>query len=403
MNSFSLIPLNLGIFMLSGLFFGLLASRLGLPRVAAYVIAGMIFSPDLLGNRLNIEVGPWAEPLTTVALGIIAYLIGGSITAKQIQKMGKIVLGTALGESLGAVLFVFCALMLLASDKVGITTFQMALAFAAIATSTAPAGTIAVLHQYRASGPVSSILLGVVALDDALGIIVFSLVLVVTTGETLSAKLGLATFEIGGALVLGAFAGWGLKEFATRVHTREMRLPLVFGGILLSVGLAEIWRLSPLLTAMAMGFSSRYFLGSSGDRLVEPIEFLEELVFIIFFTIGGAHFEIKVFFQHLDLIGIYFIARIIGKYVGASLGAMISGAPPPVTRWLGLGLVPQAGVAIGLVLTLSHKPVFHDVATMMVNVILATTLLFELVGPLAAYFALRGAGEFGVKRKRRKF
>jgi len=403
MDSLSLITLYLGILMLSGLFFGLIASRLGLPRVAAYVIAGMIFSPDLLGSTLNLKVGDWAEPLATVALGIIAYLIGGSITAKQIQQMGKTVLGTALSESFGAVLFVFCSMMLLASDKAGITTFQMALAFAAIAASTAPAGTIAVLHQYRASGPVSSVLLGVVALDDALGIVVFSLVLVVITGETLSAKLGLAALEICGALVLGAFAGWGLKEFASRIHKREMRLPLVFGAILLSVGLAEIWRLSPLLTAMAMGFSSRYFLGFSGDQLVEPIEFIEELVFIIFFTLGGAHFEINVFFQHMDLIGIYFIARIIGKYVGASLGAMISGASPPVIRWLGLGLVPQAGVAIGLVLTLGHKPAFHDVATMMVNVILATTLLFELVGPLAAYFALRGAGELGVKRKRRKF
>ena len=190
MDSLSLITLYLGILMLSGLFFGLIASRLGLPRVAAYVIAGMIFSPDLLGSTLNLKVGHWAEPLATVALGIIAYLIGGSITAKQIQQMGKTVLGTALSESFGAVLFVFCSMMLLASDKAGITTFQMALAFAAIAASTAPAGTIAVLHQYRASGPVSSVLLGVVALDDALGIVVFSLVLVVITGRNVKCETG---------------------------------------------------------------------------------------------------------------------------------------------------------------------------------------------------------------------
>lgn len=403
MDSLSLITSNLGLLMLSGLFFGLIASRLGLPRVAAYVIAGMVFSPDLLGNRLNFEVGLWAEALTTVALGIIAYLIGGSITAKQIQRMGKIIFGTALGESLGAVLFVFGALLLIAPDIVGITTFQMALAFAAIAATTAPAGTIAVLHQYRACGPVSSTLLGVVALDDAFGIIFFSLILVATTGETLSTNLGLAVLEIGGALLSGACAGWGLKKLGNHIHARELRLPLVFGGILLLLGMAEIWRLSPLLAVMAMGFSSRYFLGASGDRLFAPVEYLEELVFIIFFTIAGAHFEIKVFLQHLDLVVIYFIARIIGKYIGASLGAIITGASRPVIRWLGLGLIPQAGVAIGLALTLSHKPAFHDVATMIVNVILATTLLYEVVGPLAVYFALQRAGEFGVKRERRKF
>jgi Kef-type K+ transport system membrane component KefB len=403
MDSFSSIILNLGLLMLSGLFFGAIASRFGLPRVVAYVLAGMVFSPDLLGRRLNFEVGLWAESLTLVALGIIAYLVGGSITAKQVQRMGKIIFGTALGESLGAVLFVFGALLLIAPDNFGVTPFQLALAFAAIAATTAPAGTIAVLHQYRASGPVSSALLGVVALDDAFGIIFFSLALVVTTGETLGANLGLAVFEIGGALALGACAGWGLKQFGSNIHARELQLPLIFGAILLLIGMAQMWQLSPLLAVMAMGFSSRYFLSASGDRLFAPVEYLEELVFIIFFTIAGSHFEMKVFLQHLDLVVAYFSARILGKYVGASLGAMATGASQPVVRWLGLGLIPQAGVAIGLALMLSHKPAFHDVAAMVVNVILATTLFYEITGPLAVYFGLRKAGEFGVKRERRKF
>ena len=161
---------------------------------------------------------------------------------------------------------------------------------------------------------------------------------------------------------------------------------------MLVIGLAQMWHFSALLAAITLGFSARFFLRSAGDRLFAPIEYFEELVFILFFTIAGAHFQPAVFLHHLDLIFVYFIARIAGKVAGASLGARICNAPAPVVRWLGLGLVPQAGIAVALALTLSHVPTFKDAGTLIVNVILATTLMYELLRPFLTWYALKQAG-----------
>jgi len=394
--------LYLGLLLVCGLLFGVIASRFQLPRVAAYVIAGMLFSPDLLGRIIHTGAGEWSETLTTTALGIIAYLIGGSITMQQLLRMGKMIVGSALGESFGAVLVVFLAVFFLIPDIGGVSVLQLALAFAAIAASTAPAGTVAVLHQYRAHGPLSTTLLGVVALDDALGIIFFSVIMVIVAGESWGHGLVVASREIGGALILGAVTGGLLARAGKHIRQGGMRLPMVLGSILLVIGVAEAWKLSPLLSAMSLGFSSRFFLKASGDRLFAPVEYLEEMVFIIFFTLAGAHFEFSVFLSHFDLILIYFFARIIGKLAGASIGAQISGAPKTIVYWLGPGLIPQAGVAVGLALTLSHQPIFHEVSIVIVNVILATTLLYEVLGPFAARLALERSGELGIKRNRGK-
>lgn len=398
MDAISPITLNLGLLLLAGLLFGYIASRYNLPRVAAYVIAGMIFSPDFLGRFEWINIGSWAVPLTTTALGIIAYMIGGSITLKQLRLSGRVLFFSAIGESLGAVLCVLAAFWIILPDTYALSVVQMALAFAAIAATTAPAGTIAILHQYRARGPVSNTLLGVVALDDAIGIILFSLMMVVEVGGSLTLSLGTVVLEIFGALALGTLIGRILTKFGKRFRQGGLLLPVVLGHIFLTLGLAEILNLSPLLATMALGFSARYFSGAAGGRMFAQVEYFEELVFLIFFTLAGAYFEIAVFSGNIGLILVYFLARIIGKIGGVALGAAAAGASKPVVRWLGLCLVPQAGVAVGLALILSHEPAFKEVSTLIVNVILATTLLNEVLGPIAAKFALGKAKELGVKR-----
>ncbi len=398
MEAISPITLNVGLLLVSGLFFGSIASRYNLPRVAAYVIAGVIFSPDLLGRSSLIEIGPWSEPLTATALGVIAYLIGGSISLRQLERTGKMIFGSALAEATGAVLCVFAALSLTLADVYGISVLKLSLAFAAMAATTAPAGTIAVLHQYRARGPLTNTLLGVVAFDDAIGIILFSLMMVVTVGESLASSLEKAALEIFGALALGFLMGHILTKFASRFHQGGLLLPAVLGHILLVLGVAGVFNFSPLLACMALGFAARYFCKAAGDRMFVQVEYFEELVFLIFFTVAGAHFDIRVFWGHWGLVLIYFIARIIGKIVGAAAGSALAGAPGNVVRWLGFGLIPQAGVAVGLALSLSHQPAYREVSTMIVNVILATTLLYEVLGPVCTRFALEKAGELGTER-----
>ena len=169
---------------------------------------------------------------------------------------------------------------------------------------------------------------------------------------------------------------------------------------MLVVGIAELLQGSPLLAAMALGFVTRQLSGASGSRLSAPLEYLEETVFVVFFTLAGAHFDSSVFLQVPGLAALYLIARITGKVVGAAVGASLVGAPASVVHWLGLALVPQAGVAVGLALSLSHNPDLHEAATPILTCILATTLVYEILGPFAARFALARAGELGVKRKR---
>jgi len=394
--------LFLGLLIIGGLGAGLVASRYGLPRIAAYVLVGVLFSERLLGGALGLAVGEWTEPLTSTTLGMIAYLIGGSITVPQIRRMGKVIIGSAFGEAVGAAVFVFVVVLLLGPRIADIPPVQTALALGAIAASTAPAATIAVLHEYRARGPLTTTLLGVVAIDDAIGVILFSLMLVASVGESLTTTLGSALLSLAGALVLGLVAGKGLALGGRRVRRAALRLPLVLGAILLVLGLAELGGLSSLLAAMATGFFARFFSGATADRLFAPIEFLEEAIFVVFFTVAGAHFDPSVFSDHGVLIAAYFVARIVGKILGAWIGARLSGAPEVVVRWLGIGLVPQAGVTIGLALALSQVPAFSAGGQTIVNVILGTTVLYEIIGPLATRMALQRAGELRTKREMKR-
>jgi Kef-type K+ transport system membrane component KefB len=396
------IHMVLGVLLLTGLLLGLLASRFELPRVAAYVIAGMLFSPSLLGGWLGIRVGDWAQPLTTAALGVIAYLIGGSITVAQLRRTGRMILGSTLGESLGAALVVFLAMLLvLPGHLAGVPAVMLALAFGAIAAPTAPAATIAVLHQYRARGPLSSTLLGVVALDDAVGVILFAVISALSAATSLAAGLGGAVAEIVGSVLLGLGAGVLISRLARHL-IRDLRLPLIVAAILLTIGVADRMGISPLLAAMALGFSARAGLGAAGDRLFAPVEYLEELVFLIFFTVAGALFDPRVLASNAWLVVVYYAARVLGKFAGAAIGGRLSGAPPVVCRWLGLALIPQAGVAVGLALALSQYPPFRPVSDIVVNVILGSTLLTAVTGPLAMRLALKRAAEISVDKMKMK-
>jgi Kef-type K+ transport system membrane component KefB len=385
--------LLLGLLLLSGLFSGQIVSKLGIPRVAAYVLVGTIFSPEFLGYYFQTNFNDWSQPLTHIALSIIAFIIGGSITLGQLQRMGKSMVGIALGESLGAMMMVFLGVMIFVPPLAGIPSISIALAFAAISATTAPAGTIAVLHQYRAKGLLSTTLLGVVALDDALGMIFFSVVMALISGGSIEQNIEIALFEIGVAVTLGIITGWVLAKIASYVQQKNMLLPLTLGSILMITGLAEMFHFSALLSAMALGFSSRLFLYSAGDKLFGSIDFLEETVFLFFFTIAGTHFHSFVFLQHIDLIVVYFFARIGGKIIGSALGAKITKAPILVTCWLGFALIPQAGVAVGLALTLTFHKEFKDISIIILNVIIATTLIYEFIGPLTTRLALAKAGE----------
>jgi Kef-type K+ transport system membrane component KefB len=383
--------LNLGLLMTTGLLFSLIAAHFKLPRIALYALAGLIWSPDLLGGVLGLQPGLWSESVTACALALVAYLIGGSVTAKQLKKLGKTILFCTFGEVVGAAVFVFVVVAFFLSGQPD--ALLLASALAVLAASTAPAATVAVIHEYRSHGPLTTTLLGVVAMDDVVGIVLFSLFLVWSTGIAMTQVFTSAALEIGGALLLGAVMGWCLAFLGHRVRNPHFFLPMVLSAILLSQGLAEIGHCSPLLTAMALGFFARATFKSGGERLLAPVEYLEELVFLVFFTLAGAHFDLGVLEAGFELVVIYVIARVMGKMLGSNLAARFISAPSTVRSYLGFGVIPQAGIAIGLALSLLSHPVFADSGLLIVNVILASTLILELIGPFATRFALQRAGE----------
>jgi Kef-type K+ transport system membrane component KefB len=384
--------LIIGLLLVTGLLFGLLASKLKIPRIAMYALAGLLWSEDLLGGYFGFEISSWSGQLTNLALAIIAYTIGGSVTKHQLSQMGKTITLCTLGESLGAAVVVFIAVLLYQPD-ITEPVWILALILGGLAATTDPAVVVAVIHQYRTKGPVTNASLGVAALDDVFGIILFSILLVFVTGTSLSDAFISSLVEIVGALILGFIMGSLLAYFGDKVKNQRFFLPMVFSTILLSQGLAELLHFSPLLTAMTIGFSARSFYLAAGDRLFAPVEFLEELVFIIFFTLAGAYFQFSVFQSGLDLVWIYVLTRIIGKIVGINLVALFVQTPVTIRRYLGLSVVPQAGVAIGLALSLVQHETFHDLGLLAINTVLASSLIYEIAGPFVTRIALQKAGE----------
>lgn len=388
--------LLIGLLLLTGLTLGVLGSHFfNMPRVVGYILAGILFAPEFLGGSLGAEATEWTRPLVTVALGIIAYLIGGAATVTQLRHLGWTIVTATLGKVGGSFLAVLLGLLLMVAILPELPGWPLALLLAAIATATAPAAIVAIIHQYRARGPLTTALLGMVALDDALGLVVFSLALAAVDSSGFAAAIPTAIWEIAAAVGFGMAGGFALERITRKLAEQELQLVALIGGIILLTGLADAWHFSPLLAAMTLGFSSRLFGGAFPEPLFQPVEQLQEVVFVLFFTFAGMHFEPAVVIGHAGLIALYFLLRAGGQIIGSMGGARIVGAPRVISHNVGLGMLPQGGVAIGMALLLTGIPHLEASATLIVNIVTASTLLTETLGAVAVRFGLRQAGELG--------
>lgn len=275
---------------------------------------------------------------------------------------------------------------------------SLALLLAAIATTTAPAAIVAIIHQYRARGPLTTALLGIVALDDAIALIIFSLVLASLQSSGFNAAIPALIWEIGAAIGFGMLGGLLIERIARHLP-EELRLVALLGGIILLTGLAQTWDFSPLLTAMALGFSARLFGGAHSEPLFRPLEKLQEVVFVLFFTFAGLHFNLSVILGNAGLVLLYFLLRAGGQILGALIGAKLAGAPKVISHNVGLVMLPQGGVAIGMALLLASVAGLEDVALLVINIITASTILTETLGALGTRYGLDRAGELGAASK----
>ena len=388
------ILLSIAIALAAGLAVSRLIRLIHLPNVTAFLIAGLLIGPSVLGI-LTEEATLALDSFTTVALGFIAYSIGGEFKLSYLKEIGVRPIVITLFEGLTAAVAVFGVMWALGFD------LALCLALGAIATATAPAATLMVVRQYKAKGPVCATLLPVVAMDDALCLMCFSICSAIaaalTSGQEMSAwvMLGKPLLEIVGALALGTAIGFVEIICSRFFRSRGNKLALSIACVMLGVGLCEMWGLSSLLVCMMIG-AVMINLASDRSVLVEQCDRFTPPLFLLFFVLSGANLDLSILPQVGLLGAVYLLSRAAGKWAGASIGASLTKCEPNVRKYLGLTLLPQAGVAIGM----AHmsSTVLPAYGPQINAVVLCATLLYELVGPVITKVALTRAGEISGER-----
>lgn len=382
--------LVLGVLGLGGLLLGEVLHKLRVPAISGYLLLGLLLGPAALGV---LDAGQLAglEHLSELALGLIALTVGLEFEWRHLRELGVTVLVLASVAAAGALLAVLLGVGLYTGD------WSLALLLAAIATATAPAATFLTIAEYKAAGPLCDTTKMVVALDDALGIAIFALALTVAElvgGEASAASvwegLGLAAWELVGSPLLGFGIGLLLSRLSLRL--RRWSIPVLLSGTLLAVGVAHTLHLSALLTCMAVG-AALVNTNPRGTRELEGLEPAFDVIYVLFFALAGASLHLDSLASVGVLGALYIGLRAAGKYGGASLGSLLTRQPRAVTANLGLTLMPQAGVAVGMAMICRDRmPASADTIT---TVVLAGVLVFELIGPLCTRVAIFRANEAG--------
>ena len=379
-----------------GLLFNRIAKKVGLPNVTGYLVAGLIIGGSLL-KIIPFEMVDSLNSIVTVALGFIAFSIGGEFKISHIKKLGARIITVTCFESLTAVLLVDVVLLLCRFPA------PEAIALGAIAAATAPAATLMVVRQYKADGPVTRALLPVVAMDDAVCLIAFSIS--VSIAKSLDVKGDVNYFnmllkpliEIVSALAIGGAVGFVMTYCLRFFKSRANRLTLVICAVFLGTALADMLGLSSLLLCMMIGAMVAN-LYNDLDRLLDVVDHWTPPLFLLFFVLSGADLDISVL-PKVGLLGVlYLVCRSAGKYLGAGIGARITHFEPNVQKYLGVALLPQAGVAIGM--TTFAAVQLPEYGSEIRAVILCATLIYELLGPVLTKIVLTKAGEIKPEGKK---
>jgi NhaP-type Na+/H+ or K+/H+ antiporter len=391
----------LGIILLSGLIAALLIEKIKLPYVTGYIIMGIIIGPYVL-NLIPKTFLRNTDIIANFVLSIVAFMISRNFSYSVFKKTGKQIIFVSMFEATGAWLFVTLGVFLLLHKPL-----YIALLFGALAAATDPASILLVSRQYRTKGPVTNVLLGTVAIDDAWGLIIFviSMILAIQMKSGASTNISPvkmilgAILEIVYTLGIGAAMGFIFSYLARFIRTKGYRLIYTLGFITLTAGIAMHFHYSPLLACMALGTVIVNFAPNEGTYF-EGIEFFAEPLMLVLFILIGAGFELKAI-TTIGLIGAVYIGmRFVGKYLGASIGAFLSKAPKTVRKFVGLGLVPQAGVALGMAIL--GKEYFPQAGNYIMTVIVATTLVLEVIGPPITQLTFNLAGEIPKNREAKR-
>jgi len=383
--------LSAGLILLLGFIGARLLKYARLPSVTAFLLVGILIGPHVL-NLVTVGIFAASDFFSNLVLGVIAFSLGENFRLEEIKKGMKQVMWISLTAALVTWLLVSVAII---SYLIIIgQPMYPAIVLGAAASATAPAATVLVIREYRASGALTEMLLKVVAIDDAWCLMLAALAIAFANAmraEVFQMTIVFAGIgEIFGALIVGASFGYLFSFLRRFVKTSEEFLVYIFGLILLNVGFSIAIHVSILLSSMMMGIVV-INLARENYKFFEVIRTVDAPLYLIFFILAGAHLDFTILYK-MGIVGVlYIIFRVIGKVYGARLGARISKAPKSIENWIGLGLTPQAGVALGIGLV--AKSTFPDFGNYIFTVIAATTVIFELVGPLLTKISLIKVGE----------
>lgn len=407
--------LSLSIAMLAGLMMSRLTKRFNLPAVTAYLVAGILIGPYCLG-RLGIEGLGFISTenvesfslISNVALGFIAFSMGSEFHLEELKKTGRQATVIAIFQAVVATLFVDIALIALHFAIPEKLPLSCAITLGAIATATAPAATLMVVKQYKAEGPLTKILLPIVALDDVVGLIVFA----ISFGIAKALELGHVDLvsvlvnpiiEVAASIILGSVIGFLFHFTEQFFHSRSKRMTISVTYVFLAVALSMLhFELGPV----TIGFSSLLVCMMMGTIFCNLCDFADELmdrmdrwtgpIMVLFFVISGAELQFSVFADWaIILVGVvYIIFRSAGKIIGANISSKFMKCTPTIQKYLGITLLPQAGVCLGMSLTALS---LGAPGVIIRNISLFAVLIYELVGPLLTRIALEKAGEITEK------
>lgn len=405
-TSLPLIALLGGAVVLS-LYAGRLVRKLSLPSLVGYMVLGVVLGGSVL-NVISRENTDSLGFLTDIALGFVAFSIGSELNIKELGKLGRGIIYIIIAESFAAFFVVAGAIWLLTGN------LPMALIFGSLAPASAPAGTVAVIQEYGARGKLTTALYAVVGFDDGLAIVIFGFasaaarnILDPSSAAGLMESVFHPAAEIGMSILAGGILGTLFTVLGRRLKPLTDVPALLFGFVALCVGISQLLHLSLILTCMMLGFVLTNTTPSATVKaLVSQLRTWMPFLFIPFFFLAGAHLDLASL-PSLGILGIVYIAaRTTGLMGGARLGAVIGKSEDNIKKYLGFGILSQAGVAIGLsMLVLTEfnalgTPEASRIATQVITTITATCIIFEIIGPIGAKYALEKAGEIKAGKKK---
>ena len=385
--------LSLAIIFILSFFASRLTKKLRIPTVTTYVVLGIIISPGLL-NLISKEFLATSDFFSQIVLGMIAFSLGENFSLSILRRVGRAVTGISISASLAPWFLVTLATWMFFNQP-----FYIALIFGAIAAATAPAAVVMVTQEYKSKGDFTDTLLGVVAIDDAWALVIFGLSLSVAktfvtgNGDTIGLFKDLlkTILEIGGSFVLGWAIVVVFNNLARFINTMKERLIYTFGFLSLTIGLAISFNFSVLLSCMFFGA----LLANTNKESLHFFNTLRDIdapLYLIFFVLAGASLKVSVLGTSIALTLGYIVFRTFGKIIGAFIGAKLVDASLSIKKYMGIALIPQAGVALACALIAKHAigGLWGDT---ILTITIASTVIFELIGPWSTKYALSKAGE----------